>query len=114
MGVMRMRIGMMVTMVMVMMVTMSVIMIMVTVIMRMKAGADALDMVMVAHLRQAHFLLEAQHLRAIFAQAAVHVGVTCENLANALGEGLDDERVVVEIGGLDELNSGKKARRPVH
>ena len=73
-------------------------------------GADALDMVVVALLRRAQVALEAQHLGAVLAQAAVHVDVAGADAADALDEGLDHQRVVVEIVRLDELDL-RMARR---
>ena len=121
MGMLGVRIGMVMRMIMVVMVlvlavvvmAMIVVVIMLAMTMRMQARADALDVMMMAHLRQTDFRFEAQHLRAVFAQAAVHISVAAQDLADALGECVDDERVVVEIRRLDELDSGIKTPRPV-
>ena len=72
--------------------------------------ADALDMVVVALLRRADVALEADHLGAVLAQGAVHVDVAGGDAADALDEGLDHQRVVVEIVRLDELDL-RMARR---
>ncbi len=61
-------------------------------------------MVVVALLNGAGFRLEAQHLGAVLAHLAVHGDVARQDLLNALHEGFDHLRVVVEIGGLDELD----------
>ena len=79
---------------------MSVIMLVIMVVMGMRmSGAvmmqDAFDVMMMAALRQSDFRLEAQDLSAVFAQAAVHGGVAGKDLANALDEGVDHQRVVI-------------------
>src|SRR5690349_21604039 len=51
-------------------------------------GADALDMVVVALLRQAHHRLEPQDAGAIEAVLAVHRIVAGEDLVDPLGEGV--------------------------
>ena len=86
---------------MVVIVPMLVVMMAVVVMVMMAAvGADALDMVVVALLRRAQVALEAEHLGAVLAQAAVHVDVAGADAADALDEGLDHQRMVVEIVGL--------------
>src|SRR3546814_4628134 len=70
------------------------------------AGADALDVVMMAGLRQSDLVLEAEHLGAVFAHLAVHVVAAVEDLAQAILEDLQHQRVVVEIAGLDETDLG--------
>ena len=68
-------------------VPMMVVMMAVRVIMVMMAvGADALDMVVVALLRRALVALEAEHLCAVLAQAAVHVDVIRQDAADPLDE----------------------------
>src|SRR3546814_7573595 len=52
------------------------------------AGADALDVVMMAGLRQSDLVLEAEHLGAVFAHLAVHVVAAVEDLAQAILEDL--------------------------
>ncbi len=71
-----------------------------------RAGADALDMMVVALLDQPDLVLEAQRLVAVFAQQAIHGVVAVQNFLDALGEGVEHQRVVVEIGRLDELDLG--------
>ena len=48
------------------------------------AAADALDMMVMAHLRRSHLGFEAEHLGAVFAEPAVHVGVAGEYLRDAV------------------------------
>ena len=64
------------------------------------------DMVMMADLGLAGGGLVAQHLLAIFAQAAVHHVHADIGLAHALDDGLDHQRVVFQIVGLENLNLG--------
>ena len=61
-------------------------------------------MVVMALLGQSHLFLEAKHLGAVFAHAAVHVVVAVEDLAYAVGESGYDARMVVQVGGFDELD----------
>ena len=66
--------------------------------------ADAFHMVVVALLRQTDFRLEAQNLRAIFAQAAVHLVLAHQDLLYAVGKGIEHQRVVLQILGMKELD----------
>ena len=69
-------------------------------------AADALDMMMVAFLRQADFALKAQYLFAVFAHLAVHQIGAFTDFGNPIGEGVEYLRVVVQIRGLHELDVG--------
>ena len=66
-------------------------------------GADALDVVVVTLLRQPDFRLEAQHLFAILAELAVHQVLPLQNFLHPIPKCIQHERVVVEVGCLDEL-----------
>ena len=72
--------------------------------------ADPLDVVVVALLRQADLGLEAQHLLAVFAELAVHQVLAVQNFVHAVDEGLEHQRMVVEIGRLDEFDVGMARR----
>jgi len=72
-----------------------------------EAAADAFDMVVVAFLREANLGLKAQHLLAIFAHGAVHQVLADQHFLDAVDEGVDDQRVVVEIGRLEDLDAGE-------
>ena len=61
-------------------------------------------MVVVALLRQAHLGFEAQHLLAVLAQRAVHQVLAHQHLADAVEEGVDHQRMVIEIGRLENLD----------
>ncbi len=71
-----------------------------------RADADALDVMVMALLGQADLGLEAEDTIAVFAQLAVHVVLARTDLLDPLGEGVEHERMVVEVGRLDELNLG--------
>ena len=87
----------------VMIVGMSVIAVLV-VIMVMPIDADAADMQVMAHLRRPLIGFVADDLRAIFAQVAVHQVFAGIDLGDALGQGVEHQRMVVEVVGLDELD----------
>ena len=69
-------------------------------------GADALDVMVMAFLRQADLGLEAEDVVAVLAQLAVHQVLADQDLLDPLGEGIEHQRVVVEIRRLDELDPG--------
>ena len=93
-----------VVMIAMMMVMMSVAMVMIMVMPVTGIGADALHVMVMAGLRQADFRLEADDLLAILAHLAIHVVLTVENLAHAVGEGIEHQGVIVEILRLQELD----------
>ncbi len=72
-----------------------------------------LDMVMVALLRHPHLALEPQHLRAVFAQAAVHRRLPLDDLGHPLGKGRNHIRVVVQIPRLDPLDIWMRRRHHI-
>ena len=78
-----MRIGMVAMIVI--MVVMVVTVMMVVMIM---SGADTLDMMVMAFLRQTDFILEAEHLGAVFAHLAVHVVAAGEDFRQPVLEHL--------------------------
>ena len=77
------------------------------------AGADAFDMMVMAFLGQADFILEPEDLGAVFAQAAVHGVVAVDDLLDALLERFHDHGVIVQVGGLDEFDLRDDRRRLV-
>src|SRR6476646_4099348 len=102
--------------VVVVMVVMSMAVIMVIVIVGqggLQADADPLDMMVMALLRRADLGLEAQNLGAVLAHLAIHGGVARQDLPDALLECVDDQRMIVEIGRLDELDARISARHSV-
>ena len=74
-------------------------------------GADAADMMVVRGLGRAGRRLVADDLRAIFAQAAIHRRLAILELARALDETIEHQRVVAEIGRVQESRS-RDGRRP--
>ncbi len=84
-----------------------------SVIMVMVAGADPLDMVMVALLGQSDLALETEHLLAVLAHLAVHQVCTVADFLHPVGKGLEHQRMVVEVGRLDELDAGVRGGHPV-
>ena len=68
--------------------------------------AGALGVVVVAHLRGADLVLEPQELLAILAQLAIHVVGAVEDLPHPLGERIEYQGVVVEVGRLEEFDVG--------
>src|SRR5438552_19055271 len=67
---------------------------------------DAFHMVVVALLRQTDFRLEAQNLRAIFAQAAVHLVLAHQYLLDTIGKGIAHQRAALDIVGMEQLELG--------
>lgn len=59
-----------------------------------RIGTDALDVMMMAFLRQADFGLETEHLVPVFAQPAVHLVFAAQDLLHAIGKGVEDQRMI--------------------
>ncbi len=100
---------MMVVVVMMMIVGMAVVMSMAGAIVG-GAGADPLDMMVVALLIKTNLGLETENLIAILAHLAVHVAGTLEDLLDPVDKGVDHQGMVVQVSGLDELDP-RMARR---
>ena len=66
-------------------------------------AADAFDVVVVALLREADLGLEAEHLLAVLAERAVHQVLPDQHFAQAVEEGVDDQRMGAEIGRGEDL-----------
>lgn len=66
--------------------------------------ADTLHVMMVALLREPDLIFETKHLGAILAATAIHCRVAGEYLLGPLLEGFDQQRMVIEIRRLDELD----------
>src|SRR5260221_12365171 len=67
-------------------------------------GADAADMVTVSGLGRAELGAIAEDLRAVLAELAIHHRVADTDLLDALGEGIEDQRMVTQIGRLHEFD----------
>ena len=68
-------------------------------------GTNPLDMVVVAFLGQANFVLKAEYLLAILAAHAVHGIIAFQDFGQATHEGIDHERMVAQIACLDKLDA---------
>lgn len=68
-----------------------------------RRNAFALDMMMVAFLRQPHFVFKPQHLRAVFAHRAIHIVVARQNFLHAIGKGRDHIIMVIEVTCFDKF-----------
>ena len=74
-----------------------------------RVRADALDVMVMAALRRADRRLVPDDPFAVPAQHAVHADIAGGNALDPLDERVQDERVVVQIAGLDELDPGCRA-----
>ena len=108
------RVVMVMTGIMAMPVTLCLMMIMimtlgVCVIIRMfiHFSADALNMMVVAHLREALMVFKSEHLFSVFAELAVHVVVAKENAPYPIFKCRNDLRVVVQVTSLEKFNVWK-------
>jgi hypothetical protein len=88
-----------------------VLMAVMVVVMGVGIGADAADMVVVPRLHRAGIGLVADDLGAVLAQLAVHRRGAPFDLADPLDKGVEQQRVIAQIGRLDELDLGKAGRR---
>ena len=68
------------------------------------ACANALNMVMVAHLGQTLVIFEADNLFPVLAKLTVHVVVTVENAAHPFFKSIEHPRMIVQIVHLDEID----------
>ena len=82
-----------------MMVVMTMIVMMMAVIV-----ANPLNMMMMADLRHTDIAFITDNLLSIFAHPAVHIVVTGENFTHPVSKGIQHQRVVIQIGSLDELD----------
>ena len=67
-------------------------------------GSDTLYMMMMTLLRKAHFTFKSQHLLPVFAELAIHQVPSFENFIYTFGKGIQNQRMVIEVGCLDEFN----------
>src|SRR5712691_5238139 len=74
---------------------------------RVTIAADAADMVMVTGLRCADLAGVADDLGAVFAELAIHRRGADADLLDALGEGVEHQRMIAQIWRLDELDRRK-------
>ena len=71
------------------------------------SGANALNMMVVAHLREALMVFKPEHLFSVFAELAVHVVVAEENAPYPIFKCCNDLRMVVQVTSLQKFNIRK-------
>ena len=67
-------------------------------------GSDSFNMMVMTLLRKAHCTFKAKHLFPVFAELTVHQVPSFENFIYTFRKGIQNQRMVIEIGGLDEFN----------
>lgn len=67
-------------------------------------GSDSFNMMMMTLLRKAHFTFKSQHLLPVFAELAIHQVPSFEDFIYTFRKGIQNQRMVIEVGGLDEFN----------
>ena len=67
-------------------------------------GSDTLNMMMMTLLRKAHFTFKSQHLFSVFAELAIHQVPSFEDFIYTFRKGIQNLRMIIEVGGLDEFN----------
>ena len=67
-------------------------------------GSDSFNMMVMTLLRKAHFTFKSQHLLPVFAELAIHQVPSFENFIYTFRKGIQNQRMVIEVGGLDEFN----------
>ena len=69
-----------------------------------RTGSDSFNMMMMALLRKAHFIFKSKHLFPIFTELAIHQVPSFKNFIYTFRKGIQNQRMVIEVGGLDEFN----------
>ena len=67
-------------------------------------GSDSFNMMMMTLLRKAHFTFKSQHLLPVFAELAIHQVPSFEDFIYTFRKSIQNQRMVIEVGGLDEFN----------
>ena len=67
-------------------------------------GSDSFNMMVMTLLRKAHFTFKSQHLFPVFAELAIHQVSSFEYFIYTFRKGIQNQRMVIEVGGLDEFN----------
>ena len=62
------------------------------------------NMMMMALLRKAHFTFKSKHLFPVFAELAIHKAPSFENFIYTFRKGIQNQRMVIEVRGLDKFN----------
>ena len=66
--------------------------------------SDSFNMMMMTLLRKAHFTFKSQHLLPVFAELAIHQVPSFEDFIYTFRKGIQNQRMIIEVGGLDEFN----------
>ena len=67
-------------------------------------GSDSFNMMVMTLLRKAHFTFKSQHLLPVFAELAIHQVPSFEDFIYTFRKGIQNQWMVIEVGGLDEFN----------
>ena len=67
-------------------------------------GSDSFNMMVMTLLWKAYFTFKPQHLLPVFAELAIHQVPSFENFIYTFRKGIQNQRMVIEVGGLDEFN----------
>ena len=66
--------------------------------------SDSFNMMVMTLLRKAHFTFKSQHLFPVFAALAIHQIPSFKDFIYTFRKGIQNQRMVIEVGGLDEFN----------
>ena len=67
-------------------------------------GSDSFNMMMMTLLRKTYFTFESQHLFPVFAELTIHQVPSFEDFVYTFRKGIQNQRMVIEVGCLDEFN----------
>ena len=67
-------------------------------------GSDSFNMMMMTLLLKAHFTFKSQHLLPVFAELTIHQVPAFEDFIYTFRKGIQNQRMVIKVGGLDEFN----------
>ena len=67
-------------------------------------SSDSFNMMVMTLLRKAHFTFKSQHLFPVFAELAIHHVPSFEDFIYTFCKGIQNQRMIIEVGGLDEFN----------
>ena len=67
-------------------------------------GSDSFNMMVMTLLRKAQFTFKSQHLLPVFAELAIHQVPSFEDFIYTFRKGIQNQRMVIEVGCLDEFN----------
>ena len=67
-------------------------------------GSNSLNMMVMTLLRKAHFTFKSKHLLPVFAELAIHQVPSFEDFIYTFRKGIQNQRMVIEVGCLDEFN----------